>query len=317
MILVIEGPSASGKTTWVHRHAGAAAIAETVPATDAPHLESDPLGTLETWQRWNEARWAAAIALEQRTGLAVTDGDPLKLHYIWCLWQVGHASEAEWHYAASLARNAFAAGTLGIADRICVADVDETELRRRKDADPTRRRGGFELHVAVAQSLHRWYEAVASLHPGRVSWSLPDEMPATVSREPRSGQSLFDDLMRAVMERSDPRPPVDEDAWYDRVRLLLESAYLRSDDPRAQSGKSGDATTWELARRPVVAAVSRPGTYLDIGCANGLLMESIERWSREDGHPVESHGLDISQRLAGLARTRLPQWRDRTTPATR
>ena len=207
MILVIEGPSASGKTTWVQRHAGASAIAETVPPADAPRLELDPRRTLDTWQRWNEARWAAAIELEQRSGLAVTDSDPLKLHYIWCLFQIGRAAESEWEYAASLARAAFAAGSLGIADRICVAHVDEAELRRRKDGDPTRRRGSFELHVVLAEPLCRWYEAVATLEPGRVSWGLPDRMPAGVSRDRRDGPLLFDELMRAVQARSDPRPP--------------------------------------------------------------------------------------------------------------
>lgn len=202
VILVIEGPSASGKTTWVNRHAGGHAIAETVPPADAPRFERHPRQTLETWERWNEARWAEAIELDRRSGLAVVDGDPLKLHYIWCLWQIGHATEEHWRYAALLARAAFAAGSLGIADRICVAAVDEDELRRRKQGDLTRRRAGFELHVALAEPLRRWYEAVASLAPGRVSWGFPATIPERSSPTVRSGQPLFDDLIRAVTERA-------------------------------------------------------------------------------------------------------------------
>ena len=202
MILVIEGSSASGKTTWVERNAGAHAIAESVPPADAPRLDRDPRLTLQTWQRWNEARWAMAIELERRSGVAVTDGDPLKLHYIWCLWQIGRATEEQWQYAASLAGAAFAAGSLGIADRICVADLDDAELRRRKESDSTRRRGGFEVHVALAEPLRRWYGAVAALDPGRVSWGLPDTMPQRSDRQPRSGRPLFDELIRAVAQHA-------------------------------------------------------------------------------------------------------------------
>jgi hypothetical protein len=38
-------------------------------------------------------------------------------------------------------------------------------------------------------------------------------------------------------------------------------------------------------------------------------------WSREDGHPLEPYGVDISPRLADLARRRCPQWADRVWAA--
>jgi hypothetical protein len=40
-------------------------------------------------------------------------------------------------------------------------------------------------------------------------------------------------------------------------------------------------------------------------------MESVVAWARQAGHSVEPYGLDISEKLAELARRRLPQWRDR------
>jgi len=91
----------------------------------------------------------------------------------------------------------------------------------------------------------------------------------------------------------------------------LEIAYLSSNDPRAQSGFRGDAARWEAARRPIAAAIHRNGTFLDIGCANGLLMETITEWAAEDGYRIEPYGLDIAPRIVELARTRLPQWADR------
>jgi hypothetical protein len=50
---------------------------------------------------------------------------------------------------------------------------------------------------------------------------------------------------------------------------------------------------------------------LDVGSANGYLMESLERWGGERGVAVEPYGLDISARLCALAQRRLPAWADR------
>lgn len=83
--------------------------------------------------------------------------------------------------------------------------------------------------------------------------------------------------------------------------------YLATDDPRAQSGFSGDAARWEAARRTIVDAIDRPGTLLDIGCANGLLMESIAEWAP---FPIEPYGVDYAPRLVELARRRLPSWKE-------
>lgn len=78
--------------------------------------------------------------------------------------------------------------------------------------------------------------------------------------------------------------------------------YLASDDPRAQSGFNGDAARWEAARRPIVSAMDAPGTFLDVGCANGHLMECVAAWSP---FPVELYGVDFAPRLVEVARARL------------
>ncbi len=97
-----------------------------------------------------------------------------------------------------------------------------------------------------------------------------------------------------------------ETAYYHHMLGRLEPTYLAGGDPRAQSGFSGDEDYWERARRVCVAAVERPGTYLDVGAASGHLMECVERWTAEGGVPVEAHGLELSARLTTLARERLP-----------
>jgi 2-polyprenyl-3-methyl-5-hydroxy-6-metoxy-1,4-benzoquinol methylase len=74
-----------------------------------------------------------------------------------------------------------------------------------------------------------------------------------------------------------------DDEYYEKTGALLERAYLNSEDPRGGSGFRGDEARWERARRPIVQAVDRDGTFLDVGCANGLLMESVTAWAAEDG----------------------------------
>lgn len=99
--------------------------------------------------------------------------------------------------------------------------------------------------------------------------------------------------------------------FYENMRRGLESAYLASDDPRAQSGFRGDDARWERARRVIVQAIDRSGTFLDVGCANGHLMECLVEWAATSGFRIEPYGLDLSAALVTLARQRLPQWSDR------
>jgi hypothetical protein len=104
---------------------------------------------------------------------------------------------------------------------------------------------------------------------------------------------------------------IDETRWHAAVEEALIDAYLSVDDVRGQSGKSGDEVTWRWARELILDVFPPRATFLDVGCANGYLMESIHRWGRERRIDVEPYGLDISWRIAALARHRLPHWRDR------
>jgi SAM-dependent methyltransferase len=103
----------------------------------------------------------------------------------------------------------------------------------------------------------------------------------------------------------------EERRFFERELALHEVNYLAGTNPRQQAGFGRDEEDWERYRRVVTAPIDRDGTFLDIGCANGLLMESVVRWTGDDGHLVEPYGVDISSKLAELARDRVPHWKER------
>jgi SAM-dependent methyltransferase len=86
----------------------------------------------------------------------------------------------------------------------------------------------------------------------------------------------------------------------------LETSYLSEDDPIRQSGFGGGSQRWRAEREPILDAVDRSGDFLDIGCANGYLLECIVAWGRERGYSLIPFGLDWSGRLIDLAKRRFP-----------
>jgi hypothetical protein len=94
--------------------------------------------------------------------------------------------------------------------------------------------------------------------------------------------------------------------FVDHLRSL-ERAYLRHDDPIRQSGFSGGSERWRAERSPILEAVTGDGDLIDIGCANGYLLECLVQWGKERGVTLIPHGLDLGPALVDLARRRLPK----------
>lgn len=95
------------------------------------------------------------------------------------------------------------------------------------------------------------------------------------------------------------------------LQRLLDAAYLRAATPEGGSGFGGTPEEWRAARSMLCDAIETDGTFLDVGCANGLLMESVVAWCAEKGVDVEPYGIDVSEPLVQRARERLPHWADR------
>ena len=104
---------------------------------------------------------------------------------------------------------------------------------------------------------------------------------------------------------------ISEAQWFSESNTHFTTHYLAADNPRAQSGHSGDEAQYRYTRMMALEAIDRSGTFLDVGCANGYLMESLERWLSGTGLAVEFYGLDFSDGMLELARQRLPHWQAR------
>ena len=96
--------------------------------------------------------------------------------------------------------------------------------------------------------------------------------------------------------------------WFSRLKGTLESAYLQHSEPWRQSGFSGPEDRWVRVRKPIADCIEKSGTFLDIGCANGYLLECVIKWGGERGVSIVPYGLDLSRKLVALAKKRLPDY---------
>ncbi|MFI0712065.1 class I SAM-dependent methyltransferase [Streptomyces inhibens] len=135
--------------------------------------------------------------------------------------------------------------------------------------------------------------------------SVPSEEP---DAEAASVHALKENAWRevAAIDAALEAGEIDETGWHTAIAGLVRPAYLAAGTPWGQSGMTRGEADWVSARRFVLAAVERNGTFLDCGCANGYLMECLERWAAAGGLRLELYGLDIIGELVALARRRLP-----------
>ena len=101
------------------------------------------------------------------------------------------------------------------------------------------------------------------------------------------------------------------DEYFRVLREAVVEFYLADPGNQyQQSGRSSGARRWEETRRLFVRALHRDGDFLDVGCANGLLLETLIVWAREEGFVIRPHGIDLVPELVELARQRFPARQD-------
>lgn len=207
MIIVIEGPSAAGKTSWLRTVNPETVISEAPVSKDSPDRNLDPLNAERYWAMKNAERWALAERIELAGRDVYCDTDPFKLHYIWGLWQIGAASRESWKAAAELHLDLVKQRRLGFADFVFVSIPGVVALRQRKEKDATRTRRHFDIHIRLAGPLQTWYEALESIEPGRVVWEFPanEDLTASVLKAgPRSSRYSVEQFKQLVQKVDAP-----------------------------------------------------------------------------------------------------------------
>lgn len=90
------------------------------------------------------------------------------------------------------------------------------------------------------------------------------------------------DAWREVADLDDrlDRGEIDDQTWFDAICELVTPAYLAAQTPWSGSGKSGTAKDWGSSRSHIAHSIDRPGSFLDVGCANGYMLECLGRSER-------------------------------------
>lgn len=192
MIVVVEGPSAAGKTTYVTAAGGTVVVPE--HAGEGPESGLSYSERAEFWAGQNRRRWEAAVQTERAHGLALCDTDPLKLHYDYCLLRIGRLERAPALAAVAACRESIADQRLGIADLVLCSVPDSDVLAERKQGDTSRSRRNFATNAQLGAPLRDWYRALEEIDPGRVRWEFPPALPDVASRA-RYDLDLFDSWM--------------------------------------------------------------------------------------------------------------------------
>jgi 2-polyprenyl-3-methyl-5-hydroxy-6-metoxy-1,4-benzoquinol methylase len=111
----------------------------------------------------------------------------------------------------------------------------------------------------------------------------------------------------ARVRSREPSADLARDEFFDALRTAISASYLADPlDPYRGSGRSSGPARWEETRRCLVRALHKSGDFMDVGCANGLLLETLIVWARERGFALRPHGIDFVPELVELARQRHP-----------
>jgi SAM-dependent methyltransferase len=86
---------------------------------------------------------------------------------------------------------------------------------------------------------------------------------------------------------------------FPNFKTLIEDSHVTGGDPQ------GLLEHWIENRQPIVRAIKKPGTLLDIGCANGFLLTCLQFWSE---HQITPYGIDIDKISILAARALLPEY---------
>ena len=168
-----------------------------------------------------------------------------------------------------------------------------------------------QTHVLAASADGR--HVVVWIDGARYAGERPHRRDAAWCTGPAAAGSALlsergDDALALLIDAAEEaRVALTDDEYAQDCIRLTDAVYLAETTPQGGSGFHGSAEAWRATHEGICDAIDRDGTFLDVGCANGHLVECLEAWSAERGHRIEGHGVDISGALIDLAIRRLPR----------
>jgi hypothetical protein len=84
----------------------------------------------------------------------------------------------------------------------------------------------------------------------------------------------FNDSLQQALEEGE----IKEEEWFAINNQYFTDHYLAGDNPRAQSGHGGDELNYFHSHIMLANVINKNGSFIDVGCANGYLLESLDRW---------------------------------------
>ncbi|MEP3420567.1 MAG: hypothetical protein ABJN35_02425 [Erythrobacter sp.] len=206
MIIVAEGISAAGKTTFARQFGEGRWLPEIEAKGERPGPDDPLKDHARFWSDHNAFRFQLAQEIEAKHGFAICDTDPMKVHYSWCMERAGFHWPDKFEIAVPFVRDAISERRLGFADLYLVKRIEPEIARAQKEGDATRRRGNFDQHLALQPHLIDWFSAMSGALPGCVRWGFPETdaligevKTKTPEDNPRRFDvSVFDDLIRRL-----------------------------------------------------------------------------------------------------------------------
>lgn len=104
---------------------------------------------------------------------------------------------------------------------------------------------------------------------------------------------------------------ITEDEWYQINKSATAEVYTSRREPHQQCGHTGTEETWVYSRiMPLLEILYKSGSFIDIGCANGYICESLYKWTKNSSIDIEYYGMDICEELIAIAKERQPNFTD-------
>jgi hypothetical protein len=196
-IICFEGASAVGKTTTADAFKtldGAFVVPEVNLLFDKPQNASD-----EWYFERQVERWSLAQEQSKSHPLVILDGDPFQP--LWYCWAYDFVGWQDLDFMEQFYQPRVQNKTLRFADLYFILSASEAELRRRKAADESRKRRGFEAHLKMIEPQRRYFQALQTFSPNRVLFLEAEslEINLDVVRERISAASKHSEIESEVL----------------------------------------------------------------------------------------------------------------------